>query len=250
MMSKVNAISKAVMALTATSGLEDDPDWPLAYAGGPVKPERLTVRAHGILNKMLLKGVSGLKFLDFGCTSVEIVEEAARRDSIASGYVLPHQEPVESPLIRTDYHAVKAAGPYDLILAYDVFDHCESPIAELSLLRDLLTGLNMATCRFHPWCGRGGGHHPSNRAFMHYLDDDRVDGVVTPLSTYGGWLKAAGLAMIKTEVHRTPVEDYFRQPRLKSRLIEAWSRISGVLMDDLPTAQMSIDYVDVTVVRS
>ena len=89
-------------------------------------------RADGILSIILEAKLNNKHFLDFGTGEGHVANEAANQGAtISVGYDIkvPDKSPFtwdkmeDKCLLTTDFEQVKATGPYNLILFYDVLDH-------------------------------------------------------------------------------------------------------------------------------
>jgi SAM-dependent methyltransferase len=250
--------------------LLDSDAWPQAVFPVQIADDNLErdkeERAQGICD-IILPPLIEKRFLDFGCGEGHVAKCVSREASVSVGYDI--QRPAKSPfvweeqegglLLTKDLDRVRALGPYDAILMYDVVDHASgcSPADLLSKARELLTDGGRIYLRCHPWCGRHGGHAYKrlNKAFVHLVltkdemeslgvDVDEVVKVTKPLYSYGEAIKSAGLVQdSEPEIDSQEVEDFFRDtPVVRDRILKAW----GVDKwdHDPPSFQMSQCFVD------
>lgn len=247
-------------------GLLDSDEWPQAVPEVQISDENSETdkmeRAEGI-SDMLLPPFFGKKFLDFGCGEGHVSKHAAKEASFSAGYDLVKsgefgwEEKNQNLLLTSDFEKIKAEGPYDMILIYDVIDHCENPSDLLSNAKSVLSDEGKIYLRCHPWCGRHGGHayRVANKAFAHLVfskDELSFFGIksefniksFSPIETYNKFIEEAGLqrdSEPETDTHE--VEDFFTQnPLVKSRILKAFG-ISEWL-PERPVFQMSQSFVD------
>ncbi len=221
-------------------------------------------RAQGISN-ILLPPLDGKKFLDFGCGEGHLARHASKEASFSVGYDIriPEASPFEwnsardSTLLTTDFELVKDGGPYDVILLYDVIDHCESPSDVLGMAKSVLAPEGRIYMRCHPWCSRHGGHayRAINKAFVHLvLSEEELKSmgveveptinVVRPLDTYGRIIDRSGLVLdSELELDHQDVESFFSEtPLVTKRILKHWGLPAWG--DDPPRFQMSMCFLD------
>lgn len=221
-------------------------------------------RAQGISN-ILLPPLDGKRFLDFGCGEGHLAAYASKEAEYSVGYDIlapkasrfEWDAPQQSMLLTTDFGSVKEHGPYDVILLYDVVDHCESPSELLEMAKSVLAPEGRLYMRCHPWCSRHGGHAYRflNKAFAHLIfseeelrtmgvELEKVVKVVRPLDTYAKMIAKAGLVLDSDlEVDHQQVESFFRDtPPIARRILKRWGVSSW--SDDPPEFQMSMCFLD------
>jgi len=239
-------------------------EWPTA-----VNPETIvdrssdaekTERAEGIIEVMNLPDMKELKFLDFGCGEGHVAKKVAETAKMAVGYDLKSnfiQDTTENLLFTTNFEEVAKSAPYDIILIYDVLDHCDDPISILNNCKSVLGPSGRVFVRCHPWCSRHGGHLylESNHAFAHLvfteeelqkmgLHVDCKQKVLFPGKTYSDWFNETNFKIDKSSVETTNVEGYFVQQLLvKNRILEIYRQKNG-----FPTKQLQQDFRDYVLV--
>lgn len=249
--------------------LLDSGDWPEAVFSAHIADENSESdkqdRAMGIAEIMLPPCI-GKKFLDFGCGEGHVANYVARDASVSVGFDLAR--PASSPfaweektgvvLLTTDMVKVQQEGPYDVILIYDVIDHCESDPADvLKNAASMLAPDGQIIMRCHPWCGRHGGHayRKLNKAFVHLVfseeelsemgvDVEHNNKVIRPLKSYARAIDESGLKKVgEPEIDSQEVESFFREtPVVRDRILKNWG-ISEWAQDP-PQFQMSQCFVD------
>ena len=259
-------------SFSAIKELIDDNSWPAAVAQEQIcdSPTKEEDRAKTIVDLVLAEYFKGLKFLDFGCGKGHVPAIVAQNEaSFSVGYDIRPEwnnspaewrlNPPKNFMLSTDFNEVMQHGPYDVILAYDVLDHCSpDPFAALEQIRQASGGQSKIYIRNHPWCSRHGGHLylQKNKAFLHLAFDEveleRIRGlccmetnhVFEPLPTYRDWFSKAGFE-IKTEVpETTEVENFFLTNTLvRKRLKEHWGGNTAKMKDN-----MRINFVDYSLI--
>lgn len=223
-------------------------------------------RAEGIA-EILLPPFGKKKFLDFGCGEGHVAKYISRESELAVGYdiskgasQLEWEDKKDGLLLTTSFEKVMAEGPYDIILIYDVLDHCrENPEEVLLKAKSVLSEEGKIYLRCHPWTGRHGGHayRKINKAFVHLvLEEAELSemGVVLeynkkvlfPISFYNKAIDEAGLQReSEPEVDTQEVEMFFENnPIVKSRILKSFGAHEWT--SEKPVFQMSqcfLDYV-------
>lgn len=219
-------------------------DWPIGVAPSLIcdasSEEDKMTRAKSILEMLVHRDLYGKKFLDFGCGEGHVRQAAEDQGAIAVGYDIKGD---------TTWDDVKAQGPYDIILLYDVLDHATDPVATLKKIKDIMLPKTVMIIRFHPWIGRNGGHMylTRNLAYIHLFENEENENtpkqkVITPLSTYRGWVREAGLEIMKENTIIEKPEPFFLED-------ERLNEINKLLNDKAPPQgwprfQMSHSFVD------
>lgn len=251
-------------------GLLESNEWPEAVSSNQIADESSESdkreRAAGI-SEILLPPVLGKKFLDFGCGEGYLAKHASEEASFSVGYdivrsqssELDWENRAEKLLLTTNFDKVKAEGPYDIVLIYDVLDHShESPEEVLLKAKSLLSQDGKIYLRCHPWTGRHGGHayRKINKAFVHLVFNDQelselgvvLDHnrkVLRPINTYNKAIEDAGLKRSEPEVDTQEVESFFEaNPLVRNRILKSLGLTSWTA--DTPAFQMSqcfLDYV-------
>lgn len=214
-------------------------DWPLAIRQDLINydPEE---KAETILDMLVMDHFNDRKFLDYGCRSGHTVNVAAKRGaSLAVGFDLdPNWQfsDTDKMLFSSDLDYVGEHGPYDIILLYDILDHCENPIEVLQNVKNLLAENGKIYIRCHPWCSRHGGHlhEKINKAYLHLIFNDveltrlgyeckPTNKLLHPLQSYHQWFDSAGLSINLELPIEGDVEPYFLYDNiLYKRLQRLW----------------------------
>jgi SAM-dependent methyltransferase len=248
-------------------GLLESTSWPEAVFSAQIADDSSESdkmeRAEGI-SDIILPPVLGKKFLDFGCGEGHVAKHVSKEAALSVGYDIISRDPSwenksEKLLLTTDFEKVKAEGPYDTILIYDVLDHSqESPEELLIRAKSVLSQEGKIYLRCHPWTGRHGGHayKKINKAFIHLvfeekelselgvvLDHNRK--ILRPINTYNKAIEDAGLKRSEPEVDTQEVEAFFEEnPLVRNRILKSLGLTTWT--SDAPAFQMSqcfLDYV-------
>ncbi|RDJ35111.1 MAG: class I SAM-dependent methyltransferase [Crenarchaeota archaeon] len=243
-------------------------DWPSA-----VDPEALVQteedkyeRAEGIIDLMIEHHTEGLKFLDFGCGEGHVSKGiVSQNPSLSVGYdikqpenqIVPWDVEKDSLLLTTNLEKVKSNGPYDVILVYDVLDHCENPIEALNTIKSLAGDKGKIFVRCHPWCSRHGGHiyQDLNKAFAHlFLTPEEIKSITgkdlmlcqkvfLPQRTYTNWFKQVGFQVKHENTDKNIVENFFFKEPLKTILVNMFK------INQFPKFQMEQSFLDYVLLK-
>lgn len=242
--------------------------WPAAVNRNlicdPDSDEDKTERARGIIELMIEEDLKGLKFLDFGCGEGHCAVMANEyKPAMSVGYDIKQNEkwetfPQSETLnFTTDFEKVSAAGPFDVILIFDVLDHAEveSPSLILAKAKSVLKENGKIYLRTHPFTSRHATHfyHSLNKAYCHLVftpeelaqlvpsprHHETINAhVVYPLRTYSKWIDDGGLKIInRREITEKP-EPFFKIPKIAERII------MNTKMDQYPEFQMGMQFID------
>ncbi len=190
-------------------------------------------RADGIISYLGID-FKDKKFLDFGCGEGHVAQKVAELNAIKSvGYDINSSGPLsweqdsEKFLLTTDLEKVKANGPYDYVLFYDVLDHCDDPSALLSIVYDLITDKSKVFVRCHPVCARHSTHQyrKLNKAFIQLvftdeeikqlgLESDIKQKTYFPVADNNKWFQKAKFKVVSHDSVKSQVEDFFRSNKL------------------------------------
>lgn len=235
-------------------------EWPYAVDPLMICDENLEQdkfeRAAGILDTVVDINFSGLKFLDFGCGEGHTVLEAKKRNAIAYGY-----DPIQKGNlydgieITNDFNIVESNAPYNIILLYDVIDHCDSPIEILQQVKKISNKDTKIFIRCHPWTSRHASHlyKKMNKAFMHLVftqqelaemgfELEKGQRFLWPLKTYRQLFLDSGLKVISENIEKQLPELFFKNNKL---IFSRISRLFGI--QSFPEFQTSQNFVDYTV---
>lgn len=257
-----------------TADLEST-NWPLAVDPLLIATDSLQDRIDRaeLITSMLLPPVNGLKFLDFGCGDGTVAWFAANQAALSVG-MDPNNtgwdklEAKPNLLLYQNRDELLQHAPFDVILAYDVFDHMgseEEAQENLKFLAKLLKHGGQLKVRFHPWTSRHATHsyHTFNKAYAHlvlskeelvakghgYTDCLKI---TEPVITYTRWMKAAGLRTLNSNMTKELVEDYFKQPHIAHVLKQNWKNSQFKIFnsgEQLPVFQMEMGFLDYTLIH-
>lgn len=246
-------------------------DWPTAVHPNLIadknSEEDKQLRSDNILSTVVTTSLTGKKFLDFGCgqghTSYATV---LQNPTISIGYDIVDndwQHFPASPLVKltNDMEVVRSHGPYDIILLYDVIDHIvnSDQLTILKIIKTLLSSNGKVYLRCHPWCSRHATHiyRTCNKAFAHIIFNNEqltkmghtglpTTYITHPGMTYEGWIGNAGLNVEKKTLITRPIEQYFMQDILATRIKRHWSSspISHLAAGAFPDYQLEMEFID------
>jgi len=212
-------------------------------------------RAHVILDSILDESLEGKSILDYGCGAGYLVEEAINRGARAIGYDIESHERWGGNCV-TDISNLKP-GSFDIILLYDVLDHCVNvidPSDIMKSLKRLLKKDGKVYIRCHPWTSKTATHLYKlgiNKAYLHlFLKWDEFDylGVKpiptrmekNPLVAYRWWFRDYNI--LSERIFREPVSPFFFEPSFKQLVIDE-QQLEGIEQEDF-FKRLDVQYVD------
>ena len=238
--------------------------WPEAVPGflaskAPTDEDQVH-RAAAVLDMMLEPNIEGKSFLDFGCGEGWIAQEALNRGIVESvGYDIkadPNWNKRKANFLA-DYDSIPK-GHFDLVMLYDVLDHCEDPLDVMNKVRACMKPDGRVYVRCHPWTSRHGNHiwkQGMNRAYWHlFLCWEEIKDMIgqepiftrmekNPLEAYRWWFH--DFRIRKERPMNEPVSEFFRVPAFKELLAnEQQIQISEV---DEFLKRMETQFVDFVV---
>jgi len=210
-------------------------------------------RAEGILDYIDDK-LEGKKVLDFGCGEGHVALKASETADFVVGYdiVRPTHSGNDKCLLTDDFSKVVEKGPFNLVILYDVLDHCKDPVAALNQVKSVIGPDTKVFVRCHSWMSRHGAHlyKQLNKAWVHLIfteEELAKMGVKTefvqkyyfPINTQNQWFTAGGLNVVSSDVIKCVVEPFFRKPELSAILAK---NFDGVF-PEWQMSQVFNDYV-------
>lgn len=213
-------------------------DWPPALPGHavatPTEADQIN-RANAVLDAVLAVPLAGKNFLDFGCGAGWIASESCNRGTASStGYdieVYPEWSQKRKGGFTSRYSDL-VPGFYDVIMLYDVLDHCEDPAILMEQVRKCLAPGGTIYVRCHPWTSRHGNHlykRGLNRAYIHlFLNETEIQEItkqppfftrkeMRPSDCYSKYFKAFEIK--KENFIKEPVEDFFNSLAMRQHLM-------------------------------
>ena len=231
--------------------------WPQAippeFLCNPDSDEDKNERASNVLATLVPLG--NLSFLDFGCGEGHVAHQAAETAKKVVGFdTIPHtwgRWVKDNLYFTTELQDLKDHGPFDVILVYDVLDHCDDPVAVLQQVKSLRRANGPIYVHCHPWASRHATHlyHQINKAFLHVIFSEqellklgykgrKTVKLLNCMETYRKWFAEAGLEVKMESPSRKPVEDIFlRDPLLHKRMKAHWP-------GNLPNQECNLESVD------
>ncbi len=209
------------------------------------------IRAESIITNFIREPLKDKKFLDFGCVDDFCINEAKKKGAEAFGYFL-----------QMSLATVEQNAPYDIVMAYDVFDHIIDDDVRnnyFNLIRKCLKPNGRIYIRFHPFTARHSCHnyYKFNKAYAQFFLSEAqlmLHGAmptyrtVAPMKLYKDWLAEAGLKMIDEYIVRRDLEEFFKF--LQEPLLRVMSSNKFVKNYDTLNSALSIQFVDVIVQAS
>lgn len=237
---------------------------PSVLANATPSAEDQQNRANAVLDMMLHVSPEGKTFLDFGCGEGWIAQEAMKRGASESfGYdikVDPDWNQREGVSFVGDFAGLPQ-NHFDIIMLYDVLDHCHEPVDVMLKVLDLLKQDGVVYARCHPWTARHATHlykQGINRAYWHlFAKWHEIQGLIgqepfftriekDPITAYHWWFHD-----FKIERERQitePVSEFFHVPAFKE-LLAAEQELPHVEIDNF-LSLMAIQFVDYILVKS
>ena len=230
-------------------------EWPFAIDPDFIYIDN-KIRAENILDMVVMDNINGIKFLDFGCDTGHVVQEAAKRNaSLAVGFDIERNwefSNEENILYTSNFGEIKAKAPFDVVLLYDVLDHVDKPEDILRQIHSIMSNKGRLFIRCHPWCSKHGAHlHKQiNKAYLHLILDEteltrlggyevkKTNKIFKPIHTYHNWFEKTGFEIQQELPIEFEPDPYFlHDPVLMDRMQRHWA-------DDSIKPYISIDFVD------
>lgn len=221
-----------------------------------VSPKEHKQRAVSVLDFLLDRNIEGLNFLDFGCGEGWITQEAAARGvAEAIGYDLKEDDNWSSfkgLKFTTSYDSLKK-NHFDVVMLYDVLDHCHDPIALMAQVKQCMKRDGSVYVRCHPWTSKHAMHlHKNgiNKAYIHlFLHWEELVNLLgtdpqftrkenNPIEAYRWWFN--DFEIKKEKMVEEHVSDFFHVDAFKQLLTNehSLSDIDGFLR------LMKIQFID------
>lgn len=235
---------------------------PPAWICDPYDSVTRKERAHGIIDIMIEEPLAGLKFLDMGCGEGDIVGLASEQNSLAVGYDIAAKDyswnKFPQALFSTDFEQIRANGPYNVILIYDVLDHViGDPVELLKKAASVLAPNGKIYLRVHPFTSRHATHlyQKLNKAYLHlvftpselkeiipdYVEEPNLK-VVYPIKTYQTLIDNAGLKVKDRHDIKEIPEVFFKIPKIAERIMKTTGTTT------FPDFQMTLQFIDYVLV--
>lgn len=232
--------------------------WPNAIPKELISEDNIEsqmARAAGILGEYIAVDLNGKRFLDFGCGAGHVVEAAKSLFGAATAIGYDIREKAEWSDLKegkftSNINTLKQAGPFEVILLYDVLDHADNPVEVLKLCKQLKAIDGKIYVRCHPWSSRTGLniHKILNKAYLHlvFTETELTSlGVVGEKTTkiqntdiYKEWINSAELTIMKESSIKQEIELFFtHNPAILRRIRSNFGEI-------FPRELMGIQFVD------
>lgn len=213
-------------------------------------------RASSVLDMILNESIEGLNCLDYGCGEGWITKEFKKRGAKeAVGYDLQKDEKWES-FTGIDFVTSVNDLPkkhFDIILLYDVLDHCVDTESVMNNILMLLKDTGVVYVRCHPWTSKHATHlikQGLNKAYIHmFLSWSEIESLTgkkpvftrkekDPMRSYMWWFR--DFKVEKQTKITEPVSDFFKNKEIKDML----SKEQDVSNIEEFLKNMSLQFVD------
>jgi len=192
-----------------------DDDWPQAIDESFIcrNAEDEMYRAQAIVELLIDENLNEKKFLDFNLSENYCVNYVNRNKKalFSAGLYLHAEEKEEQKLLVTsDYQKIVSFAPYDIILAFDVFNHLETDIDDcFKRLYNIIAKDGFFYLRTHPYSSRHATHFykEENKAYMHYVKQCGVHH--NKINIDEKYLESVGFSVITKRDLFQPIENYF-----------------------------------------
>lgn len=223
-------------------------------------------RADIIVMSYLAEKYTDRKFLDFGCGDGRVADKVAARRGISVGYDITDEGwsargPSRAKL-TTSLDEVRSAGPYEIVLAFDVLDHTKEATEEItSQISSVMNPGARLYVRGHPWFSPHGGHcyKKINKSHAHlFLSDEMLadvtdarchNKVIESLYYYRHCMEQCGLVLTESVQHRKACPKIFSQPWAIKKFREHLNRRNAHLTDQDILSLLEIEFVDMVFVK-
>ena len=191
-------------------------------------------RAKSIIDLYLNTEVLGKKFLDYGCGEGHVADLVGETASLSVGYDVVKPKLTSSKSLLTDnFEDVESHGKYDIVLIYDVFDHCPNDDI-LQKISGLIHEDSIVVMRCHPWSSRHGSHlyRQLNKAYLNlaFSNDElnelgiNISEMPPPISNfldfYRSKINESGLSVVSENLETETQENFFKDSLLVSKRIK------------------------------
>jgi 2-polyprenyl-3-methyl-5-hydroxy-6-metoxy-1,4-benzoquinol methylase len=194
-------------------------------------------RAKAVIDMMIDRVPEGCRFLDYGCGEGWIAREALRQGVFESwAYDIKSYEQWDrwrSEGVRCTANRSDLPGrqSFDLVILYDVLDHCENPLEIMAHVGSLVKKTGQVCVRCHPWTSRHATHlcrQGINKAYLHlFLSYEELKEIThqepfftrpekKPVEAYHWWFK--DFQIKKEFAINEAVSEFFHVPAFKELL--------------------------------
>lgn len=190
-------------------------DWPEAIDQSFIcrNKEDELYRAQAIVELLIDEQLIGKRFLDFNLHNNYCADYVYNQKNTlySSGlYLQTENKTNDGLLITSNFNEIENYAPYDVILAFDVFNHLTDDI-ELwfNKLNKLLAQNGILYLRTHPFSSRHATHFykEDNKAYIHYCIECGI--YHNKINIDEDYLEKVGFSVISKKNVNQPIEKFF-----------------------------------------
>lgn len=235
------------------------PEWPEAIAPFLIcsdTEEDKQERAEGILEYVPFD-LKDKKICDYGCGEGHVSLIANKKGLDCIGYDIVktgiHKwDCNENFILTTSYDKILHKSPFDVIILYDVLDHCKDPEDVLEKIKKISNNKTKIFVRCHSWMSRHGGHiyKQLNKAWVHlFLNENELKNIginqefiyktFNPTEIQKKWFNK-NFSIESSDTIKTIIEPFFENNDLKKMILK-----NNIKIEDLNLEMSTIfnDYV-------
>lgn len=203
--------------------------WPVAveeHLQAAATSEDQINRANAMLDMLVNRPIEGVSFLDFGCGEGWMAKQALDRGAEMSvGYdLIPSDSWNKHKNVQfTNVFKEVAENQYDMVMLYDVLDHCQDPEDVMRQVRSVVKPGGAVYIRNHPWTAKHASHlykNGLNKAYIHLFltweelveqgySPEFTRQEINPFPAYRWWFDSSNFDVENEAFRRNPVNEFF-----------------------------------------